>query len=224
MGASKETLERFNNLLSSIAAACSFAGRAMEGVDLIAVSKTYGADYILPVLEAGHRAFGENRVQEAKEKWPALKQNFDDTKLHLIGPLQTNKVKDALELFDVIQTLDREKLARAFVKAREQGARLPDFYVQINTGLEPQKAGLFPDVVDDFLDMCRADYKLNVVGLMCIPPAGELAGDHFDMLAEIAQRNSLKQLSMGMSGDFETAIAHGATAVRVGSAIFGSRA
>lgn len=220
----KETLERFNVVLSRITAACSLAGREIQAVDLIAVSKTYGADHILPVLDAGHRAFGENRVQEAKEKWPPLKQKFDDTKLHLIGPLQTNKVKDALELFDVIQTLDREKLARAFVKAREQGARLPDFYVQVNTGLEPQKAGLFPDAVDGFLDMCRADCKLNVVGLMCIPPAGEPAGDHFDLLAEIAERNNLRQLSMGMSGDFETAIAHGATAVRVGSAIFGNRA
>ena len=219
----KETLERFQNVLGRIASACSTAGRDAYAAELIAVSKTYHGDHIRPVLREGHKAFGENRVQEAKEKWPALKAEFDGIKLHLIGPLQTNKVKDALGLFDVIQTLDREKLARAFVKAREQGASLPDFYVQVNTGAEPQKAGQLPEAVDAFLEMCREDCKLNVVGLMCIPPVGEPASDHFDLLREIAQRNGLERLSMGMSGDFETAIAHGATAVRVGSAIFGSR-
>lgn len=223
MVGSKETLERFQNVLGRIASACSSAGREECAVELIAVSKTYSTDHIRPVLHEGQRVFGENRVQEAKEKWPALKRDFEDIKLHLIGPLQTNKVKDALGLFDVIQTLDREKLARAFVKARGQGTSLPDFYVQVNTGAEPQKAGQLPEAVDAFLEMCREDCQLNVMGLMCIPPAGEPAGDHFDLLREIARRNGLVHLSMGMSGDFESAIAHGATAVRVGSAIFGSR-
>ena len=220
----KETVARFQDVRGRISSACLLAGREADAVELIAVSKTYSADHIRPVLKEGHRAFGENRVQEAKEKWPTLKQEFDDIELHLIGPLQTNKVKDALGLFDVIQTLDREKLARAFVKAREQGAKLPAFYVQVNTGCEPQKARQLPQQVDGFLEMCRADCHLNVVGLMCIPPVGEHAADHFDMLRDIARRNGIAQLSMGMSGDFETAIAHGATAVRVGSAIFGSRA
>lgn len=219
----KETLGRFQNVVDRLASACVRAGRQGDAADLIAVSKTYDAAHIRPVLEAGHRAFGENRVQEAKDKWPELKHEYEGVELHLIGPLQTNKVKDALGLFDVIQTLDREKLARAFVKARAQGASLPSFYVQVNTGCEPQKAGQLPDAVDGFLKMCREECQLNVVGLMCIPPVGEPAGPHFDLLAHIAARNGLSQLSMGMSGDFETAVAHGATAVRVGSAIFGQR-
>lgn len=219
----KETVACFQNVVRRISSACTAAGRKANDAELIAVSKTYDGDHIRPVLRTGHRVFGENRVQEATGKWPALKQEFEGVKLHLIGPLQTNKVKEALGLFDVIQTLDREKLARAFVKAREQGAKLPDFYVQVNTGCEPQKAGQLPDDVDGFLETCRVDFSLNIVGLMCIPPVEEPAGDHFDLLSDIAQRNGLSELSMGMSSDFETAIAHGATAVRVGSAIFGRR-
>ena len=214
---------RLAEVRARIAAAAKEAGRDPAAITLIAVSKTFDADAILPVLEAGQRVFGENRVQEAQGKWPALKERFADIELHLIGPLQTNKVKEVLGLFDVMHTLDREKLARALVKEREKGAALPRLFVQVNTGEEPQKAGLQPGEVDDFIAACRHEWQLQVEGLMCIPPVEEEPALHFALLEKLARRNGLQKLSMGMSGDYETAIACGATHVRVGSAIFGSR-
>lgn len=205
--------------------ACRDAGRDPSDVELVAVSKTFEAEHIVPALEAGHRLFGENRVQEAKGKWPALRERFDGVELHLIGPLQTNKVREALSLFDVIHTLDRESLAVALAKEIERldGRPAPRLLVQVNTGEEPQKAGIAPLEADAFIALCRDVHGLVIDGLMCIPPAEEPAAGHFGLLATIAQRNGLKTLSMGMSGDFETAITLGATHVRVGSAIFGSR-
>lgn len=207
-----------------IAKAAAKAGRAANGVTLVAVSKTYGADAIRPLLTAGHRVFGENRVQEAMAKWPALKQEYPDIELHLIGPLQTNKVKDAVALFDVIQSVDREKLARALSDAFAKRGAACDCYIQVNTGAEPQKAGVLPADADAFIRLCRDELHLPVRGLMCIPPVDEEPALHFALLRKIADRNGLKNLSMGMSGDFEKAIAFGATHIRVGSAIFGGRA
>ncbi len=209
---------------TSIDKALTEAGRQPGDAALVAVSKTQTADTIRPVLAAGHRVFGENRVQEALEKWPSLRTAYRDVELHLIGPLQTNKVGDALSLFDVIETLDREKLAHAFVKARETGASLPRLLVQVNTGAEPQKAGVLPDEVDAFIALCRDELALPVEGLMCIPPVEEEPALHFALLEKLARRNGLAVLSMGMSADFETALGFGATYVRVGSAIFGARA
>ncbi len=209
---------------TSIDKALTEAGRQPSDAALVAVSKTQTADTIRPVLAAGHRVFGENRVQEALEKWPSLRTAYRDVELHLIGPLQTNKVGDALSLFDVIETLDREKLAHAFVKAREKGASLPRLLVQVNTGAEPQKAGVLPDEVDAFIALCRDELALPVEGLMCIPPVQEEPALHFALLEKLARRNGLAVLSMGMSADFETALEFGATYVRVGSAIFGARA
>ncbi len=209
---------------TSIDKALTEAGRQPGDAALVAVSKTQTADAIRPVLAAGHRVFGENRVQEALEKWPSLRTAYRDVELHLIGPLQTNKVGDALSLFDVIETLDREKLAHAFVKAREKGASLPRLLVQVNTGAEPQKAGVLPDEVDAFIALCRDELALPVEGLMCIPPVEEEPALHFALLEKLARRNGLAVLSMGMSADFETALEFGATYVRVGSAIFGARA
>lgn len=199
------------------------AGRAPGSVSLVAVSKTHDSDQIRPVIEAGQRIFGENRVQEAAAKWPGLKAEFPDIELHLIGPLQSNKVREAVAVFDVIESLDRPSLAAAL--AREfaaSGRRLPCF-IQVNTGEEPQKAGVPPREADDFIRLCRDELKLPVVGLMCIPPLGEEPALHFALLHKIAKRNGLERLSMGMSGDFETAIEFGATHVRVGTAIFGER-
>ncbi|MBL4614302.1 MAG: YggS family pyridoxal phosphate-dependent enzyme [Magnetovibrio sp.] len=192
-------------------------------VSLVAVSKIHGVERIRPVLQAGHRLFGENRVQEAEQKWPQLRQDFGDVTLHLIGPLQTNKVKAAVATFDVIQTLDREKLARALAKEFARVDKHLPVYIQINTGEEPQKAGILPTDADAFIALCRDELQLEVCGLMCIPPVDEEASLHFALLAKIAARNGLTGLSMGMSADFETAIAFGATHVRVGTAIFGSR-
>ena len=169
------------------------------------------------------RVFGENRVQEAHGKWPGLRESFSDIELHLIGPLQSNKVGDAVTLFDVIETLDREKLARALAAERDKGHALPDLFVQVNTGAEPQKAGVLPEEVDAFVQLCREEFSLPIVGLMCIPPVEEEPALHFALLEKIAHRNKLDRLSMGMSSDFETAVEFGATHVRVGSAIFGSR-
>ena len=214
---------RLAEVRRKVVAAAREAGRNPEEVTLIAVSKTFDAQAILPVIEAGQRVFGENRVQEAQGKWPDLKARFPDIELHLIGPLQTNKVKEALALFDVMHTLDREKLARALVKERDRGTALPRLFVQVNTGEEPQKAGLLPAEVDDFIASCRNEWHLDVEGLMCIPPVDEEPTLHFALLEKLARRNGLAKLSMGMSGDYETAIACGATHVRVGSAIFGSR-
>lgn len=201
------------------------ANRRPEGaVTLVAVSKTFEADEIRPALLAGQRVFGENRVQEAKGKWPELRQEFEGIELHLIGPLQSNKAAEAVALFDVIETVDREKIARALATEMNKQARRLPVYVQVNTGLEPQKAGIAPDGTAAFVSLCRGELSLDVVGLMCIPPADENPGPHFALLARLAADCGLNRLSMGMSSDYETAIAFGATSVRVGSAIFGNRA
>ncbi|MCK5622367.1 MAG: YggS family pyridoxal phosphate-dependent enzyme, partial [Alphaproteobacteria bacterium] len=206
-----------------IASAAGEAGRAPGDIDLVAVSKTHDAAHIRPVLRAGHRLFGENRVQEAAGKWPGLREEFPDVRLHLIGPLQTNKVRQALALFDVIETVDRPKLAREIAKEAEKTGRMPDCFIQVNTGAESQKAGVIPEEVDAFIASCREEYGLPVRGLMCIPPVEEEPSLHFALLREIAQRNGLAELSMGMSSDYRVAIAFGATLVRVGTAIFGAR-
>ncbi len=190
---------------------------------LVAVSKTFAATEIESVILAGQRLFGENRVQEAQGKWPGLRVKYPDLELHLIGPLQSNKTAEAVALFDVIQTIDRPKIAEAIAAACAKQGRVLRCFIQVNTGHEPQKAGVMPEAVDDFLHLCRQAYRLNVVGLMCIPPAEDDPRSHFKALAQMAARNGLKELSMGMSGDFETAIAEGASYVRVGSAIFGTR-
>ena len=206
-----------------IDAAAKAAGRNPADVTLVAVSKTHGADRVLELLAAGHRIFAENRVQEAEEKYPALKAEFPDLELHLIGPLQTNKARDAVALFDAIESVDRERIAAALAKEMERSGRRPDCYIQVNTGEEPQKAGIAPAEVDAFVDACRDTHKLPVVGLMCIPPVGEEPALHFALLAKMAARLGLARVSMGMSADYETAVKLGATHVRVGSALFGSR-
>jgi pyridoxal phosphate enzyme (YggS family) len=206
-----------------IAAAAEAAGRAPDGIRLVAVSKTKGPAEIMPVLEAGHRLFGENRVQEAAGKWPALRSAFPEIELHLIGPLQTNKAAEAVALFDALETLDREKLARTLAGEMAKQGRRPACFIQINTGEEPQKAGIAPSLADAFIALCRGGLGLPVEGLMCIPPLEADPAPHFALLREIARRNALAGLSMGMSGDFEAAIAAGATHVRVGTAIFGGR-
>jgi len=192
-------------------------------VSLVAVSKTHGEDRIRPALEAGHRVFGENRVQEAETKWPALKADFADVRLHLIGPLQTNKARVAVGLADVIETIDRPKLARAVAAEMDRAGRRPDCFIEVNTGEEPQKHGVAPDQADDFVRACRDEYQLPIIGLMCVPPLNEEPSLHFALLRKIAERNGLAHLSMGMSRDFEIAIAFGASQVRVGTAIFGGR-
>lgn len=199
------------------------AGRPSGSVTLVAVTKTFGPEVIRPVLEAGHRIFGENRVQEAAAKWPALKQAFPDTELHLIGPLQSNKAKQAVALFDVIETVDRDKIAIELAKEIGKQGRHLRLYVQVNTGAEPQKAGIDPREAVAFVARCREVHGLAIVGLMCIPPIDENPGPHFALLEKLSREAGVPALSMGMSGDYETAIAFGATSVRVGSAIFGSR-
>jgi len=206
-----------------IEAAARAAGRPAEGVTLVAVSKTHPADSVRAALAAGQRVFGENRVQEAVAKFPGLRRDYPDLTLHLIGPLQTNKVKDAVAHCDVIETVDRPRLAEALAREMERsGRRLPCF-IEVNTGEEAQKAGVLPEAADAFIADCRGRLGLPVVGLMCIPPEHEEPALHFALLREIAKRNGLDQLSMGMSADFETAIRFGATYVRVGTAIFGAR-
>lgn len=199
------------------------AERAPGAATLVAVSKTFDADEIRPVLQAGQRVFGENRVQEAQGKWPALREEFDGIELHLIGPLQSNKAKEAVALFDVIETVDREKIAAELAKEIEKQGKAPKLYVQVNTGLEEQKAGIDPREAVAFVQRCRDTYKLQIEGLMCIPPADENPGPHFALLEKLAREAGVEKISMGMSGDYEIAIAFGATSVRVGSAIFGSR-
>ena len=199
------------------------ANRPGRSVTLVAVSKTFDADHIRPVIAAGHRVFGENRVQESQTKWPELKAETPDIELHLIGPLQSNKAADAVALFDVIETIDREKIARALAMEMQKQGKKPKLYVQVNTGLEPQKAGIEPKQTAAFVEFCRGELGLSIEGLMCIPPAEENPGPHFALLAKLAGECGVARLSMGMSGDFETAIAFGATSVRVGSAIFGTR-
>jgi PLP dependent protein len=208
---------------AEIALACRDAARDPADVTLIAVSKTHGADLIEPVIAAGQRVFGENRVQEAKAKWPALMEKHRGLSLHLIGPLQSNKAKEAVALFDAIHSVDRPSICAALAKEIEKQDRKPLLFVEINTGSEPQKAGVLPQDADLFLSACRDTYGLEIGGLMCIPPFDEAPGPHFALTAKIARRNGLKLLSMGMSADFATAIQLGATHVRVGSAIFGAR-
>ena len=218
----KDAAARLDDIHRRMAASRVQAHRS-DHVNLVAVSKTFGVEDITPLIAAGQRLFGENRVQEAAQKWPELKTQTRDIELHLIGPLQTNKVKQALALFDVIHTLDRPRLAQALAKERDGGATLPRLFIQVNTGEEPQKAGVAPKDADRFIAQCREELSLPVEGLMCIPPADQDPEEHFMLLAEMARRNGLAGLSMGMSADFETAIRCGATHVRVGSALFGAR-
>ena len=206
-----------------IAAAARAAGRDPANVTLVAVSKTHGADRVRELLAAGHRVFGENRVQEAEEKFPALKADYPDLKLHLIGPLQTNKAREAVALFDTIESVDRERLAASLAKEMARAGKRRDCFIQVNTGEEPQKAGVLPAELDAFVAACRDGHKLPVVGLMCIPPVDEEPALHFALLAKMAARNGLARISMGMSADYEIAVRLGATHVRVGSALFGAR-
>ncbi len=210
-------------VIAGMASAARDAGRDPAAVTLVAVSKFFGPGRVRPALVAGHRVFGENRVQEADDKWPSLKAEFADVRLHLIGPLQRNKVRRAVALFDVIETVDRPKLARALALEMDRSGKRPDCLIQVNIGEETQKAGILPTESDAFISLCRDQLKLRVKGLMCIPPFGEDPSPYFARLAEIARRNGLDELSMGMSADFEIAIGFGATLVRVGSAIFGKR-
>jgi PLP dependent protein len=206
-----------------IVAACAQGGRDRASVTLIAVSKTFDADAIVPIVESGQRVFGENRVQEAKAKWPGLMSAYPGLTLHLIGPLQSNKAKEAVALFDAIHSVDRPSLCQALAKEINSQGRHPELFVQLNTGEEPQKAGVAPAEADGFIAACREAYGLAIAGLMCIPPVNEAPAPHFALTAKIAARNGLKKLSMGMSADFAVAIQFGATHIRVGSAIFGHR-
>ena len=218
-----EGADRLAEVQGRIAEAAKAAGRLPGEVTLVAVSKTHGPERVRELLEAGQRIFGENRVQEAQEKFPALKAEYPDLELHLIGPLQTNKARDAVALFDVIQSVDRERLAATLAKEMERAGKRPACFIQVNTGEESQKAGILPAELDAFVAACRDVHKLPVVGLMCIPPVDEEPALHFALLAKMAKRNGLARLSMGMSADYETAVRTGATHVRVGSALFGAR-
>ncbi|MBB4305232.1 hypothetical protein GGD81_004306 [Rhodobium orientis] len=220
---SAEAVRRLAEIHTRIARAEEDAGRPEGDVTLVAVSKTFEVEDIRPVLQAGQLVFGENRVQEAQKKWPLLREEFRDVELHLIGPMQSNKVKDAVALFDVIHTVDREKIARALAEEMERQGQTLDLLVQVNTGAEPQKAGVLPDDTADFVTRCREEFGLAVKGLMCIPPVEDVAAPHFALLQKLADGLELPWLSMGMSADFETAVGFGATHVRVGSAIFGAR-
>jgi PLP dependent protein len=218
-----EVEANLNEVKARISKAAEKWNREISDITLIAVSKRQPVERVKMALVAGHRVFGENRVQEADAKWPLLKSEFHEIELHLIGPLQTNKAKEAVALFDCIQTVDRLKLAKALSKEMKAQDRSLPVYVQVNTGKEAQKAGVFPDEADAFIETCRSDLQLNVIGLMCIPPVTEQPAPHFALLARIASRHGLTKLSMGMSADFETGIQFGATSVRVGTAIFGAR-
>jgi pyridoxal phosphate enzyme (YggS family) len=221
-----ETMNRSAGLAEvrrDIDAACRDAGRDPASVTLVAISKTFGAAAIELVIAAGQRVFGENRVQEAKAKWPPLLAGHSDIALHLVGPLQSNKARDAVALFDAVHSLDRDSLAAALAKEMARQSRRPALFVEINTGAEPQKAGVLPQDADGFIAACRERHGLTIAGLMCIPPFDEAPAPHFALTAQIARRNGLSLLSMGMSADFKIAIAFGATHVRVGTAIFGTR-
>jgi hypothetical protein len=216
--------ERLAAVRREIAAACREAKREPDSVTLVAISKTFGAEAIAPVIAAGQRVFGENRVQEAKAKWPELKgRRYTDIELHLVGPLQSNKAKEAVALFDAIHSVDRPSLAEALAKEIARQGRQPTLFVEVNTGAEAQKAGVLPEETDAFIKACREIHGLTIAGLMCIPPANEPPAPHFALTAKIARRNGLPLLSMGMSADFALAIEFGATHVRVGTAIFGAR-
>lgn len=219
-----DSISALQQIFAKIEKAADESGRSASDITLVAVSKTFDAPEILPVLKAGQRIFGENRVQEAKAKWPALRQTFPDIELHLIGPLQSNKAAEAVQLFDVIETIDREKIAAALAHEVKKQARRLRFYVQVNIGLEPQKAGIAPQDTVAFVRRCQTFHHLDIEGLMCIPPVDENPGPHFALLEKLGKEAGLSHFSMGMSGDFETAIAFGATSIRVGSAIFGYRA
>jgi PLP dependent protein len=218
-----EGADHLADVTRRIAEAARAAGRDPGQVTLVAVSKTHGADKVRELLVAGQRVFGENRVQEAEEKYPALKAEYPDLQLHLIGPLQTNKARDAVALFDVIESVDRERLAATLAKEMARSGRRPECFIQVNTGEEPQKAGVLPAELDAFVAACRDIHKLPVVGLMCIPPVDEEPALHFALLVKMAARNGLAKVSMGMSADYEIAVRLGATHVRVGSALFGAR-
>jgi pyridoxal phosphate enzyme (YggS family) len=218
-----EGATRLAEVKDRIAQAAQAAGRPSADVTLVAVSKTHGADRVRELLAAGQRVFGENRVQEAEEKFPALRAEYPDLELHLIGPLQTNKAREAVALFDVIQSVDRDRLAATLAKEMARAGRRPDCFIQVNTGEEPQKAGVLPADLESFVAACRDTHKLPIVGLMCIPPVDEEPALHFALLAKMAARHGLARLSMGMSADYETAVRLGATHVRVGSALFGAR-
>jgi PLP dependent protein len=217
------SVERLETVRQAIIDAAKAVKRTTKSVTLVAVSKTFEGEEIRPVLEAGQRVFGENRVQEAQGKWPQLRADFEGIELHLIGPLQSNKAGEAVALFDVIQTVDREKIAAALASEIKKQGRSPKLYVQVNTGLEEQKAGIDPRETVAFVTRCRDVHGLTIEGLMCIPPADENPGPHFALLKKLAKECGVEKLSMGMSGDYETAIAFGASHVRVGSAIFGVR-
>jgi len=208
---------------AEIARACAQARRDPASVTLVAITKTFGADAIEPVIAQGQRVFGENRVQEAKAKWPLLKDRYPGIELHLVGPLQSNKAKEAVAMFEAIHSLDRPSLAEALAKEIAKQGRKPALFVEVNTGAESQKAGVLPEETDGFVAACRNRYGLEIAGLMCLPPADEPPAPHFALTAKIARRNGLALLSMGMSADFPIAIAFGATHVRVGTAIFGER-
>lgn len=218
-----DLLSRYHGVVSRVEQAVADAGRPPGAVRLVAIGKTHGAERMVPLLQAGQRLFGENRVQEAEAKWPALKAICPDVQLHLIGPLQTNKLRQAVALFDVIETLDRPRLAEALAAEYARGGRRPSCLVEVNIGGEPQKAGVPPDQADGFIEECRNRWGLPVIGLMCIPPEDRDPVPYFRSLAEMAARHGLPELSMGMSGDFPAAVAAGATMVRVGTAIFGTR-
>jgi pyridoxal phosphate enzyme (YggS family) len=215
--------DRLESTREAIRRAALDCGRDPGAIRLICVTKTFPAEDVAPLLEAGHRVFGENRVQEALSKWPPLREKYPDIELHLIGPLQSNKTREAVELFDVIESVDREKIAKALSEEIARTGKRPRLFVQVNTGAEPQKGGVLPEEADAFIARCRDEHGLTISGLMCIPPADEPPGPHFALLGKIAQRNGLKLLSMGMSADYEDAVMLGATHVRIGSAIFGHR-
>ncbi len=219
----RNAVERLEIIRAQIRKAALSNGRDPAGITLVAVSKTFPACIIVPTLEAGHRAFGENRIQEARAKWPALRERYPDLTLHMIGPLQSNKAREAVALFDAIHTVDRPKIAVALAEEIARQGRSPKIFVEVNTGGEEQKAGVLSRDADAFIADCRKKYQLAIEGLMCIPPIDEPPAPHFALLQKIARRNNLTLLSMGMSADFESAIAFGATHVRVGSAIFGER-
>lgn len=220
---SDEIRQTFLNISNKIANKSKETGREPDSVKLTVVTKTFHAEDISPVLDTGHRIFGENRVQEAQRKWPELREKYADIELHLIGPLQSNKTAEAVALFDVIETVDREKIAATISAEMAKQNRKVKLYVQVNTGSEEQKAGIEPQEAVAFVQLCKEKYGLEIAGLMCIPPFDENPGPHFALLAKLAREANLSELSMGMSGDYETAIEFGATSVRVGSAIFGNR-
>ncbi|MDG2032373.1 MAG: YggS family pyridoxal phosphate-dependent enzyme [Rhodospirillales bacterium] len=223
MNANSNIPENLSGVLDKISAAAAAAGRSPGCIGLVAVSKTHPSSSIDTAVSAGQKVFGENRVQEVSQKWPALKDMYPDTRLHLIGALQSNKARDAVRLCDVIETIDRPKLARSLARLMDEEGQRPSCLIQVNTGEEPQKAGVLPADADAFITACRDEYGLPVTGLMCIPPAHEEPSLHFAFLHGIAERNGLATLSMGMSADYEIAIRFGATHVRVGTAIFGTR-